>query len=92
MTQNVVARSEALRNGDNPGVVVGNQLVTGPLTRCHGAVDQTTLVDLEELKRGLVSVLAFAGAFSEVIKNGSVMALRPRSPLKLNSSSGGDLS
>ena len=93
VAKNVLARSERLRDGDSPLAVGGDELVGSPLARGRAAIDQTGLVDLEELQSLLVDTGAVvAGALGEVVDDGTVVRLGPGvgAPLELNLATGGD--
>lgn len=89
VAEDVVSAGNGSRDGDDGGVVVGDQLVSGPLARRRAAVDETLGFDLEELQRGLVRLGAVAVARGEVVEDGAVVALRPGVPLHLDLRAGG---
>lgn len=84
MTQDVVTGSNVAGNSDGVAVVVGNQIVASPCARDVAVVDETLLVDLEELERGLVDLGAVTVAVGQVGDDRTMVTLRPFSPLKLN--------
>lgn len=81
MAKHVVARREILGDLDNPGVVVGNQHVRGPVARI-AAADEANTINLEELKRRLVDGLAVAIAVGQVVDNGAWVWPWNRHPLE----------
>jgi len=93
VTEDVLAGSERLRNGDRPLAVSSDELVGSPLARSGAAIDQASLVNLEELKRLLVNGGAVVtSALGEVVDDGTVVRLGPgvSAPLDLNLAAGGD--
>lgn len=89
VAQDVVAGGEALGDVDGPGVVVGDELVGGPLV--GGGVEDTRLVELEEAQGGLVGLGAVALALREVVEDRAVVALGPGVPLEVKAAASGDL-
>lgn len=82
MTENVVSRGNIGGNLNHPAVIVGNELVGGPLSWGISTINQAGLGDLEELERGLVNSLAsLRTAVGEVVDDGTVVALGPSIPL-----------
>lgn len=81
MAQNVVARREILGDLYNPGIIVGDQHVRGPVAWIP-ATDETNAVNLEEFKRSLIHGLAIAIAVGQVVNNGTWMWPRNRHPLE----------
>lgn len=65
-------------------VIVGDEIVRCPSSRCNTTIVQTTLADLEELQGRLVNFRAVTGTLGKVVDDGSVMRLGPDSPLQLN--------
>lgn len=90
MAQNIVAVRNSLGHGERVGVVVLNHVVTGPGTRRVAAIDQTLLVDLEELEAGLVDLGAVAVAGGQVVEDGAVVGLGPLGPLHFDLGAGLD--
>lgn len=88
MSENIVARSDTGRDGDGPGVAVGNEVVAGPVTRV-GATVETALCDLSEGEAGLVDRAAVSVARGEVVNDGAVVRLRPGVPLKSHGATSG---
>ena len=89
VAEDVEAGGDAGRDLDEPGVVVGDQLVRRPGARSVGAVDETDLVDLEELERVLVDRLAAGGATAcEIVDDGALVGLGPCVPLNEDAVSG----
>lgn len=91
MTEDVVSCGDGGGDCDGPAIVVGDELVARPLTRRRGIVDETTLVDLEELQGCLVNRLALAIAVGKVVEHGTVVGRRPGAPLEGDLVTGRDL-
>lgn len=91
MAQNIVAVRNSLGHRERVGVVVFNHVVTGPGTRGIAAVDQTLLVDLEELEAGLVDLGAVSVAGGQVVEDGAVVRLGPLGPLHFDLGAGLDI-
>lgn len=92
VAQDVVTSLEGRGNGHSPAVVVGDQVVSGPGSGDFSVADEAALVDLEELKVSLGDIGAVTVAVGKVSQDGTVVAGRPVSPLKLNSTTGLDVS
>lgn len=88
MTENIVSISHGLRNRKGVRVVVLDHVVTGPSTWGVAAVNQTLLVDLEELQAGLVGLGAVAVARSQVVQDRAVVTLGPLGPLQFDLGAG----
>lgn len=92
MTSDVVSRSEIGWDSSGPGVVVGNHLVGSPGSGNSGVIYQTSFVNLEEFKSGLVNGSTVSVAVGKVGDDWAMMGLRPDSPLEINAITSGDLS
>jgi hypothetical protein len=90
VTEDIVAGCDVGWYGHGPAVVRRNELVAGPGAWWRSVVDQTTLVDLEELERGLVHICTVAVARGEVVEDRAVMAIWPWRPLQLDGVTSGD--
>jgi hypothetical protein len=91
VTENVLARSERLGDGDRPLAIGSNELVGSPLARSGAAIDQASLVNLEELEGLLVDGGAvITSALGEVVDDGTVVRLGPGVPLELDLATSGD--
>lgn len=84
VAEDVVAGGEGGRDGDGPGVVVGNHLVGSP------AVGVASLVDLDPLESRLVGVSAVGSALGNVGDHGTDVAGGPVGPLEVDLSAGLD--
>ena len=91
MTQNIVAIRNSLGHRERVRVVVLDHVVASPSTRGAAAVDQTLLVDLEELEAGLVDLGAVAVAGGQVVEDGAVVGLGPLGPLHFDFRAGLDV-
>jgi hypothetical protein len=91
VTENVVTSGNGARDGHSAAVVGGNEIVRCPFTRDVAAIDQTSLIDLEELEGGLVDLGAVTLAVGHVGDDRAVVALGPLSPLQLDGTTGLDL-
>jgi hypothetical protein len=80
VAEDVGARGNAGRNGGHPGEAILNQLISDPATRSLGAVKEATLVDLEELKGGLLDGAAVTVAAGKVVDDGADVRLGPGVP------------
>ena len=90
VAQDVLSWRDGFGDGKRPAVVVGDQVVRGPVARGAGAVDQPGLADLEEVERRLVDGRAVAVAVGQVVDHGPVVALGPGVPLQLDGAARGD--
>lgn len=90
VAEDVVAGSEAGGDLDGPGVAVGNEVVRGPVTGV-GARVEASLVELDELERGLVDRGEVAGDGGDVVGDGAVVGLGPGVPLEGDGTTSGDL-
>lgn len=88
VAEHVVAWGDRLRDGGDPGVVVGDQLGGRPLL--SGDVD-AGLVNLDPLECRLVDSRAVIAAAGNVGENGTEVGIGPHGPLKLNGAAGRDL-
>ena len=70
VTDDVVARGEVGRDGNGPGVVVGDQLVGGPVAGV-GARDPAGLGELDPLEGGGGDGAAVAVAGGDVVNYGA---------------------
>ena len=86
MTEDVLAGSKRLRNGDGPGVVLADHLDGSPL-----AVLVAVGIDLGPLEGGLVNGGDVAVVRSNVCDDGTDVGLGPCVPVELDGASGGDL-
>jgi hypothetical protein len=89
VTENVLAGSDVLGDGDGPGEVVLDEIIGSPVL--GSGIVQSLLVDLEEGKvtsrsRGAV----VTGALRQVVQNGTVVRLGPGVPLELDLATSGD--
>lgn len=94
MTKHVRTSFQRRGNRDDPGVVVGDEIVSTPCAGCWAAL-QANLIDLGELEGGLVDLCAvIVGAWGEVVEYGSFVAGWPGVPEKLHglSRNDGDMS
>lgn len=87
MAQNIVSRCDGVRDCYSPAVVGGDKLVGSPCAWDGGVVDQTTLINLDEVQRGLIHGRTVAIAVGEIGDNRTVMAIGPCGPLELDSAS-----
>lgn len=85
VAEDVVAWSDALRDGDSPFIAGGDQLVRRPATRPRAPRDESLLVNLIKFEFSLVGGATFAVAVGEVINDRAMMRLWPGGPLKLHS-------
>lgn len=92
MTNDIVSRSDIGWDGSSPGVVVGNHLVGSPGSGNGGVVNQSTLVNLEEFKSGLVNSSTVSVAVGKVGDDWAVMGFGPDSPLEINGVTSGNFS
>lgn len=92
VAQDVVARLDRRRDGDEPGQPVGHHDVVGPVARAGRGrrVCFTGAVDLEEAQRRLVDRLAGAVARRQVVDDGPVVRVGPRVPGQGDGVAGGD--
>ena len=86
MTEDVLAGSKRLRNGDGPGVVLADHLDGSPL-----AVLVAVSIDLGPLEGGLVNGGDVAVVRSNVCDDGTDVGLGPGGPLDVDGSSSSDL-
>lgn len=91
MTEDIVSRCDAVRDGDGPAVVICDQLVRGPRAWRRGIIDETTLVDFEELECRLVNIGTATRTLGQIIHDWPMVRLWPFCPLQLNSAAGCDL-
>ena len=84
VAEDVVAGGEGGRDGDGPGVVVGNHLVGSP------AVGVASLVNLDPLESRLVGISAVGSALGNVGDHGTDVAGGPVGPLEVDLSAGLD--
>jgi hypothetical protein len=84
MTEDVVAGLDGTGDSDGAAVVVADQVVGSPGTRDAAVIDETSLVDLEELQSGLVDGGAVAIAVGQVGDDRAVVRLGPLRPLQLD--------
>lgn len=70
---------------DSPAVVGGKKLVSGPLARDFGAIEEPFAVNLVELKFRLVYRGTLAITVGKVVDDGTVMRVWPLGPLELDS-------
>lgn len=84
VAEDVVAGGEGGRDGDGPGVVVGNHLVGRP------AVGVASLVNLDPLESRLVGISAVGSALGNVGDHGTDVAGGPVGPLEVDLSAGLD--
>lgn len=83
MTKHVRASFQRRGNRDDPGVVVGDEIVSAPCARCWAAL-QADLIDFGELEGGLVDLCAVVvGAGGEVVQHRAFVARRPGVPEEL---------
>ncbi|GJC98596.1 hypothetical protein ColKHC_07422 [Colletotrichum higginsianum] len=82
----VLAGLQGGGDGDLPGEVLGDELVGSP-----AAAGETSLLDLEELERGLVDGGAVVTARGEVVDDGALVGLGPGVPEDLELVTGGNL-
>lgn len=92
VAQDIVSGSNIAGDGDGPAVVVGDQVVSGPGAGSFTAINETLLVDFEELQGGLVDLGAVTIAVSHVGDDRTMVTLRPFRPLQLNLFASTDLS
>jgi hypothetical protein len=90
VAEDVVAGLDAAGDSDSAAVVVADQVVGGPGAGNGAVVDETTLVDLEELQSCLVHGGAVAIAVGQVGDDRAVVTLGPLSPLQLDATTGLD--
>lgn len=89
VTENVLAGSDVLGDGDGPGEVVGDEVVRGPALR--SGIVQSLLVNLEEGKvTSFNGSAVVTGAPRQVVQNGTVVRLGPGVPLELDLTTSGD--
>lgn len=89
MAQNVVSRLEILGDLHNPGVIIGDQYVRGPVARIP-ATDEANTINLEEFKSSLIHGLAIAIAVGQIVNDGAWVWPRNRHPLEEHSVSSFD--
>jgi hypothetical protein len=90
VTEDVVTGRDAAGDSDSAAVVVADQVVRSPGTRDAAVIDETSLVDLEELQSGLVDGRAVAIAVGQVGDDRAVVRLGPLTPLQLDATTGLD--
>jgi hypothetical protein len=67
VTEDIVSWCDVRWDCDSPGVVVGNQGISGPITWDGGVVKKSNSINLEKFQCGLVDSLAIAVAVCEII-------------------------
>lgn len=77
VAENIATRSDGRRNRNVPGEPVAHHLVGRPGAWWRGAVNQTLLVDLEELQGARGGGGAGPVALGEVVEDGAVMRFGP---------------
>ena len=82
VAEHIVAWRDGRRDLQQPGVVVGDQLIVAPDAGRVGLVDQADGVDLEELQRRLVNRLAGSVAVGQVAQDWAMVAAWPGRPLE----------
>ena len=80
VAKHVAARRNVGRDPDVPLVAVGDQVVRRPLAGRAVAINETRLLDLEEVEAPSAGRCAAAGALGEVVDHGAVMRLGPGVP------------
>jgi hypothetical protein len=76
MTEDIAARCDIYWDSDQPGEIVGNQYIVGPVPRIVSSYQPST-VNLEELERGLVHRFARPVAIGQVVDHRAVVRLGP---------------
>ena len=77
VSEYIVSRGDGGWNCDRPRVIVGDEIIARPFSRRRRSVDETSFVNLEELKSVPVSLFAITVALGHVVDDGAVMRLGP---------------
>ena len=80
MPENIRPASNTRWDGDDPRVVIRDQVVRGPSTGSRGVGNETLFVDLKELEAGFVDGGASTVAGCQVINDRSFVRGRPCVP------------
>lgn len=82
VTEDVEARRNVGRDLHHPSISIGNQLIRSPLSRRSRAINESRLVNFEELQAGLVnSLTAIRAAVGEVVNDRTLVRFWPGIPL-----------
>ena len=91
MSQNIVAGSQARGDHNIPAIVLRNHEVGSPHVHARSSrrIDQSLVLDLEELQGRLVHVLTSTAARRQIRQHGADVARGPVGPADSNRVAGG---